>query len=113
MTDPENNKQLDQLLDSMLSAYSAVEPRPGLENRILANVRDAADSPATAWWSWKWLWAGAAAAVALLLLTLWTGRDRPATSPSNPVVHVPRTAQPAPQAQPGAAAAPVQGAGHR
>jgi hypothetical protein len=30
---------LDELLDSLLSGYSAAEPRPGLETRILANVR--------------------------------------------------------------------------
>src|SRR4051812_825733 len=113
MTDPKNDKQLDELLDTMLSAYSAVQPRPGLEDRIRAGMREAAERPALPWWSWKWLWAGAAVAAALLLLMVWPGHHRPASAPANTVVHVPATAQPVPQAQAGAAVAPVEAAKHR
>jgi hypothetical protein len=114
MTDPENDKQLDELLDSMLSAYSAAEPRPGLENRILAGMREAAGNPAAPWWSWKWLWAaGAAAAAALLLFMLWIGNHPAAPHPAKTVVQVPRTAQPAPQITQSRPAAPVQTAKHQ
>ncbi len=44
MADQEKDKQMqiDEMLDSMLANYSSVEPRPGLETRILANLREAA-----------------------------------------------------------------------
>ena len=35
------NKQMDEMLDSLLANYSSAEPRPGLETRILANLGDA------------------------------------------------------------------------
>ncbi len=35
----QNEEHLDRLLDSLLTSYSQVEPRPGLEGRVLANVR--------------------------------------------------------------------------
>src|SRR5262249_38507171 len=39
MFDDQKDKQLDELLDSLLSAYSGEGPRPGLERRILAGLR--------------------------------------------------------------------------
>lgn len=39
MSDHEQQRRLDELLDSMLSTYSAVEPRPGLELRIHAHLK--------------------------------------------------------------------------
>ena len=35
MAEQDNEKRLDQLLDSLLTTYSDVQPRPGLETRIL------------------------------------------------------------------------------
>ena len=63
----EQDRKLDQMLDSMLSEYSAVEPRPGLETRILANVRDAA-AVRRAPWRFIWIWAGASTVAALVIL---------------------------------------------
>ena len=63
----EQDRKLDEMLDSMLSEYSAVEPRPGLETRILANVRDAA-AVRRAPWRFIWIWAGASTVAALVVL---------------------------------------------
>jgi hypothetical protein len=63
----EQDHKLDQMLDSMLSEYSSVEPRPGLETRILANVRDAA-AVRRAPWRFIWIWAGASTVAALVIL---------------------------------------------
>ena len=63
----EQDRKLDEMLDSMLSEYSAVEPRPGLETRILANVRDAA-AVRRAPWRFIWIWAGASTVAALVIL---------------------------------------------
>ncbi len=39
MVEDEKGRQLDAMLDSFLSTYSAVEPRPGLEIRIRAGLK--------------------------------------------------------------------------
>ena len=39
MLEDEKDRQLDVLLDSLLSAYSAAEPRSGLEIRIRARLQ--------------------------------------------------------------------------
>ncbi len=97
MTEHETNGHLDKLLDSALSAYSAVEPGPGLETRILANLREAESREASRPWRFKWMWAGAAVAAvaaAILLLVLPRMSHRPYTSPRNNLAH---TQPPAPQ----------------
>src|SRR6266849_511148 len=38
MPEQEKDKQLDDLLESLLSTYSSENPRPGMETRILATV---------------------------------------------------------------------------
>jgi hypothetical protein len=94
MADQEKDKQMDELLDSLLAAYSSAEPRPGLETRILANLSAAEREVATArWWNWKWLWAGMAVAAALIIIAvaLIGGRHRIAAPPT-----VVQTQQPAP-----------------
>jgi hypothetical protein len=109
MSDQNQDKHLDELLDSMLSEYSSVEPGPGLETRVLARVREAEGREAPAWRNWKWLWAGVAAAGAVLLLGMWMGRLRPGTRPSNRVVRIHQPAPDAPQKQQSAAvASPAQ-----
>ena len=96
MADQEKDKrmQIDDMLDSMLANYSAAEPRPGLETRILANLRDAAgnESPA-GWWNFKWIWAGMVTAAIIVAAVLISGRHR-VEPPANVIV---RTSQPAPQ----------------
>ena len=91
--------QLDALLDSLLSRYSAAEPRAGLEKRILANLRQA-EEPKRRFWMQPWL-LGTAAALAALVLVLAFLRPaqpshvapiqarKPETSPQKKDVSVP------------------------
>jgi hypothetical protein len=94
MIDPEKDKQMDEMLDSMLANYSAAEPRPGLETRILANLRETPEKQTIqGWWNFKWLWAGVVAAAIIVAAVLISGRRR-IEPPTHVVV---RTTQPAPQ----------------
>lgn len=68
MADEEKDKQMDEMLDALLAAYSSAEPRPGLETRILAGLRDASGREASPTsWNFRWLWAGAAVAAVVLV----------------------------------------------
>jgi hypothetical protein len=72
------NDDLDHALSSALAKYAAVEPRVGLEQRILANLlAKQAEVPHAAWWKW-WL-AGVAIAVLVVAVAVgWkSGRDIP------------------------------------
>ncbi len=96
MADQEKDKQMqiDDMLDSLLANYSSAEPRPGLETRILANLRETAEKKAQyAWWDFKWLWAGMVTAAIIVAALLISGRHRVAP-PTHVIV---RTSQPAPQ----------------
>ena len=90
MTDRERDNHLDELLDSALAQYSSAEPRPGLETRILARVREAKATAASPARSWRWLWAGAMAAVALVTFIVLASRHSRLPSPGNKVVQVPQ-----------------------
>ena len=98
MTDDKSRKQderLEALLDSMLSAYSDVEARPGLETRVLATLsagNQKSSRPAI-----RWLWSiGGSCAAAGLLFAAWfwqiallpsppaTGFNAPAPRPTLP-----------------------------
>jgi hypothetical protein len=72
--------ELDRVLDAALAKYAAVEPRTGLEERVLANLRSAAPLANGAWW--RWGLATALAAVLLIVITLaWRSR-----APSHPAI---------------------------
>ena len=64
-----SESNLDRFLDAALAKYAAVESRPGLENRILANVRAEQARPAEHdWWRqniWRWGLAGAITAIVI------------------------------------------------
>lgn len=97
MADQNDERKLDELLDSALSEYSAVEPRPGLEVRLLAHVREAAE-PQARWWNVRWFWTGAvAAAIAVIVLSVLFLRPerRPQRVEIRP--NHPQTLQPQPQ----------------
>jgi hypothetical protein len=105
MADREKDKQIriDDMLDSLLANYSSAEPRPGLETRILANLREAQEKRASqGWWNFKWLWAGAVAAVIIIAAVLISGRHQIAP-PTNNLV---KSTQPSshPETQPNAPA---------
>ncbi len=58
------NDELDRELNTALAKYAAVEPRAGLETRVLANLRaEPARVPERAWWYW-----GVAAALAAMMV---------------------------------------------
>jgi hypothetical protein len=82
MADQDKEKQLDQLLDSVLSQYSAVEPRPGLETRIMARIVEPG-SASSRRLVLRWLWAGAAAtALAAIIIFGFFARPAMRTQPS-------------------------------
>jgi len=105
MADQEKDRQIDKMLDSLLANYSSAEPRPGLETRILANLRQAEKRAPEGWWNFKWIWAGVVAAAAVIMVVaLLSGRHQ-ATPPTNAPVETRRPA-PQPQIQPRAPVAP-------
>src|SRR5260370_599787 len=88
MTDKHPNLQndaLDQQLDTALRKYAAVEPRVGLEERILANLRAQREhAPARPWW--RWAAVGALAVVIILVVSLsWRARKPQLVQAPNPV----------------------------
>src|SRR5882724_11947252 len=67
MADQNQDKQLDDLLESMLSTYSDVERRPGLTTRILATLKE---HSARRQLRWVFCFAASTAIVLLILLVL-------------------------------------------
>jgi hypothetical protein len=66
MTEFKKSRPLDEQVDAALAKYAAAEPRAGLEERILANLRVHERTTTRVPW---WRWAGAIA-VALLITVL-------------------------------------------
>jgi hypothetical protein len=95
MAERDEEQKLEELLNSMLAAYSAAEPRPGLETRIVANLRAQGSQGDRRSWSRVWLLAGAgvAAAVAALVFAVL---HRPAERSQAPAVIVKSPPQVAP-----------------
>jgi hypothetical protein len=95
-------------IEAALSALAAVQPREGLEQRILARLASAPELP----WYQRWIavpvghhrWALAAASVVIVAggVSLTTFRPHPTALPAPVAVHLPRPAQ-----QPAAAAAAI------
>lgn len=68
-----NNDAFDQQLDAALSKFAAVEPRAGLEDRILANLRIEQERPTErSWWRWPVVGALAAAVIVVVLSLAWS-----------------------------------------
>ena len=86
--DNQRDTFLDQLLDASLARYAQVEPRPGLEERLLAGVRAEPSRPL--WWRWAWLPA-TAGAVALIVVGALVLSER--REPTPPASRVARTAE--------------------
>ena len=89
MTDHEHNRNspkptaLDDQLDAALAQYTAIEPRAGLENRVLARLKAEQDRPtAVPWWRWA-----AVVAVAVIVMTFVVDRVRKVAR--DQVVHPP------------------------
>jgi hypothetical protein len=83
------NARLDRELDAALAKYATAEPRPNLQDRILANLRaEQKRAPEHA----RWRWAAAAMAVLVLFLSLTLRSKKP--EKNNMVAHQsPATAQ--------------------
>jgi hypothetical protein len=64
-----NYDELDHTLDAALARYAAVEPRAGLEGRILARLLTASEPDRDRAW-WRWSVMAAVAAVLLVTVTL-------------------------------------------
>lgn len=72
----ERERMVDRLLDQALSPQP-VEPRPGLEERILAGLH--AQPAPRPWWQWAWIPVTAAVIVAVGLYV--TRRPQPVATP--------------------------------
>src|ERR1700757_4524333 len=83
-----NQDELDRALDAALAKYVA-EPRAGLEERVLANLRaETARGAERAWWRWGVL---AFVAAALLFALGLSGRLGNRTHPTTHVAVAPTT----------------------
>lgn len=82
MAEHNKDQKLDALLDSLLRNYSAAEPRPGMETRILAGLKEVSARRRPWYLAPGWIWASAAAAVtavvAFVLLSRPASRPHPA-----------------------------------
>lgn len=108
---PEEKDRLDHLLDEALSDYGRFEPRPGLEGRLLAALRQPRPLP-----FWRALVSGparlafasaAVVAVAAAVLLLARSGDEPASATRIAALPTPRAAGTAPLAPALPAAAPA------
>ena len=86
MADNDREKQLDRLLDSMLSQYSAAQPRPGLETRVLAQIAEIRERKQAKPSRLRWLMvatgiAGAAIVVVVVMLAFRAEQQHSPTSP--------------------------------
>lgn len=76
---------LDCELDVALAKYASIEPRAGLEERVLANLRVERHKVSQGFWRWR----GAAALVVALIVVTWAlvgklGRPRPDNAAQQP-----------------------------
>ncbi|HEY6372372.1 MAG TPA: hypothetical protein VIX37_17480 [Candidatus Sulfotelmatobacter sp.] len=93
-----DNDELDRQLDAALAKYSDVEPRAGLEDRVLANLRtDRAQVPDRRWW--RWSLAGAIAAIVVVSVALaWrSGKSSNSVVANHPPAATQAPKQPATQ----------------
>ena len=109
-TDPTNPthsndkaREVDQWLESALHQYGQAEPRPGLENRVLASLRierEQSERTRVAWrrrW-WLPLWSVTAVVLAVVAVWVWqSGREaRPQTTAKKSAMTQRETAQAGP-----------------
>jgi hypothetical protein len=87
-----NSDDLDRALEAAFAKYAAVEPRAGLEDRILANLRaELTHSQHHAWW--RWGLATAFAVVVIVVGLAWRSRMRLPQAANHPSVTTPSPAK--------------------
>lgn len=86
MNREERERMVDRVLNEAL-APQEIEPRAGLEQRILANLR--AQPEPRPWWRWRKTWAPVTAAAALIALAIGL-RMTDLTPPMKPTMVVER-----------------------
>lgn len=75
MNNPDHSA-LDLELDAALAKFAAVEPRAGLEDRILANLRaERTHAAQRLWWRWPAVAALAAMIVVVLISLTWRSKQ--------------------------------------
>ena len=91
MDNNERDRKLDEWLDEALSKYSAAEPRLGLEQRVVAQLRSGEKARAERrnWWRWMPAFAAIAAVliVAVAVRPYWESKNESTStymSPSTP-----------------------------
>lgn len=86
MSEKERDRQFEALLDSLLSVYSCVEPRPGLELRVRARLKERVAEERRRLW-----WMAFAASTAAIFLAAWL-IDTRSTLPGSSQLVVHKTA---------------------
>jgi hypothetical protein len=87
MAEQGDEKRMDEMLDSLLAAWSDVEPRPGLETRLIAQLRAEAETKTARHPMFFWLWTSSAvAALAMVLIAVYV--LRPGDMPQPPTIPV-------------------------
>ncbi len=84
-------KEFDGTLDAVLAHYASVEPREGMEERILANLRAAEPRVEQRTW-WSWAFAAALAAILMIagaLVWRWNNATQPPVANHAPTVQAP------------------------
>ena len=82
----DHEDDLDRVLDSALAMYATIKSRPGLEERILANLRAEHSAARRTWWVWALV---GALALLIVVLALRSGRAvRPEVAKQRPAPEV-------------------------
>lgn len=66
---PHDRDQFDDLLDGAMRRYGEIEPRAGLEGRVLARLAQESRTN----WRRPWAWRSAAAFACILAVVVWIG----------------------------------------
>jgi len=96
MVDKRQN-ELDRMLDTALAKYAAAEPRPGLEDRVLAHLRaEHTRIPVHGWWPWS-VAAVLAVIIVAVALALRSGESSHPVVTNHPALATQSPNQPATQ----------------